>query len=125
MWRHRGSLVAEASSVIQRLQKVPTEMMSGCPRRQSLALTYNPGVSAIEAFRGRVVIGDAGQPAGIPEDVLTLRADLERRPWPFAELLWPEIPERYAVRTPRFQDTFELRSAPAAVGPVSAGRNSS
>lgn len=44
LWRHRGSLVAEASSVIQRLQKVPTEMMSGCPRRQSLALTYNPGV---------------------------------------------------------------------------------
>lgn len=40
----KGSLVAEASSVIQRVQKVPIEMMSGCPRRQSLALTYNPGV---------------------------------------------------------------------------------
>jgi hypothetical protein len=64
-------------------------MMSGCPRRQSLAVTYNPGVIAIEAFRGCVVIGDAGQPAGIPEDALTVRADLERRPWPFAELLWP------------------------------------
>jgi hypothetical protein len=35
--------VAEASGAIQRLKKVPTDMMSGCPTRQSLALTYNSG----------------------------------------------------------------------------------
>lgn len=32
---------------------------------------------AVEAFRGRVLIRDTGQPAGIPENVLALRADLE------------------------------------------------
>jgi len=83
--------VAEAASVIKRSQKVPTEMMSGCPPRQSLALTYNSErYRAVELFRDRVLIRDAGQPAGIPQDVLTLRADLERRPWPFAELVWPK-----------------------------------
>ena len=52
----RDSLVAESASVIQRSQKVPTEMMR-CPTRQSLAPTYPSGrYRAVEAFRGRVLI---------------------------------------------------------------------
>ena len=109
----KGQLVAEAASVIQRSQKVPTERMSGCPTRQSLTLTYNSGrYRTLEAFRGRVLIRDAGQPAGIPQDVLTLRADLERRPWSFTELLWPKTQSGTAFGRQDFRAFFELCSAP-------------
>ena len=58
-------------TVVEVFEWVSQEAIAGAHR--------NSAVQTVETFRGRVFIRDAGQPARIPEDVLTFRADLEQR----------------------------------------------
>jgi transposase len=67
LWRHRGNLVAEASSVIQRMQKVLTEMN----------VQLSNVLSDLSGMSGMTIIG------AILEG--------ERDPWALAALVQPEV----------------------------------